>query len=456
MPNRDDLRFGEVDLDVPPVDQEATAPPDVPLFPSGTIVTQLQNTSARLSSIPNPVSASSVRESDVQTGESSLTPGSIQISPRELTRSQGELARSSLENADPVIERRRTVGKRTTISLAPLVLSDNVDSASVPQSLNEAGLPEVLESSEGDPKKRRVESFDESVDWCQKERSATAWMTNVSNEREICEIDVGDPLESEMSFCRDSSVWLSKRLSDGKSSEVTCHRLLPGQQLQFDEAMTKELSQVLAANAVRRISQDEKLNLKPERLLRMRWVLTWKYTEGGDRKAKARLVNLGLSASGAYKCTPTLGNMSRHLFLQACALHKLRVHFGDVSSAFLQTSASEEYQELTIKAPPEARYLFSDSEGKPARFVRLMKSFYSLTSAPRAWWLDITQKLFQLDWKPMSTDQCLWCRYSDDGELKGVIGIHVDDFLIGLADWALGEKWMSEIVFVSLGILEGF
>ena len=34
----------------------------------------------------------------------------------------------------------------------------------------------------------------------------------------------------------------------------------------------------------------------------------------------------------------------------------------------------------------------------------------------------------------MSIDQCLWCRYSDDGKLKGVIGIHVDDFLIGLTD----------------------
>ena len=144
-------------------------------------------------------------------------------------------------------------------------------------------MPEVL-----DTKKRRVESFDESVDWCQKERSAKAWMTNVSNEREIFEIDVDDPLESEMSFCRDASVWLSKRLSDGTSSEVTYHRLLPGQQLQFDEAMTKELSQILTANAVRRLSQKEELNLKPERLLRMRWVLTWKCTEGGDRRRQRR------------------------------------------------------------------------------------------------------------------------------------------------------------------------
>ena len=68
-------------------------------------------------------------------------------------------------------------------------------------------------------------------------------------------------------------MWLSKRLPDGKSSEVTYHRLLPGQQLQLDEAMTKELSQVLAADAVRRLTQEEGLNLKPERLLRMRWVI---------------------------------------------------------------------------------------------------------------------------------------------------------------------------------------
>ena len=45
----------------------------------------------------------------------------------------------------------------------------------------------------------------------------------------------------------------------------------------------------------------------------------------------------------------------------------------------------------------------------------------------------------------MSTDQCLWCRYSDDGELKRVVGTHVDDFLIGLADGDINEKWMSEI-----------
>ena len=73
--------------------------------------------------------------------------------------------------------------------------------------------------------------------------------------------------------------------------------------LQVDEAMTKELSQVLAADAVRRLSQEEELNLKPERLLRMLWVLSWKYTEGGDRKAKSAIGRFGIAAPRTYKCT---------------------------------------------------------------------------------------------------------------------------------------------------------
>ena len=230
-------------------------------------------------------------------------------------------------------------------------------------------MPEALEPSEGDTKKRRVESFDESVDWFQRERSSMAWLTNSSGEREIIEIDVGDPLESENSFCRDSPVWLPKRPSDWKSTEVTYHRLLPTEQLQFDETMTEELSQVLAAHAVRRLTQEEELNLKPERLLRMWWILTWKHTEGGDRETKARLVILGYQypeLTNVPTAAPTLGRMSRHLLLVACPLHKLQIHFGDVSSAFLQTSASEEHQELTIKAPPDVGYLFSDSVGKLA------------------------------------------------------------------------------------------
>ena len=53
----------------------------------------------------------------------------------------------------------------------------------------------------------------------------------------------------------------------------------------------------------RRLTQKEELDLKPERLLRMRWVLTWKYTEGGDREGKSAVGHFGISAPRTYKCT---------------------------------------------------------------------------------------------------------------------------------------------------------
>ena len=70
--------------------------------------------------------------------------------------------RSSLESPNPTAVRRRIVGK-TVILPEPLALSDEVDSRSVPDNCPEAGMPEALEPSERDTKKRRVESFDESV-----------------------------------------------------------------------------------------------------------------------------------------------------------------------------------------------------------------------------------------------------------------------------------------------------
>ena len=186
-PTRDNLRFGEVDFGEPPVRQETVAPSFAPLLPSGAVVGPLQNTSTCLPYIPDPVSESACRESDVPIDESSVAPGSMQTPPRELTRSQSELGRSFLENADPANVRRRKDGKRTNIPPVPFALSDNVDSVSVPESLNEAGLREALEPSEGGTKKRRVESFGEWVDLYQRERSSIAWMTNVSDEREIFE-----------------------------------------------------------------------------------------------------------------------------------------------------------------------------------------------------------------------------------------------------------------------------
>ena len=65
LPTRDDQRFGVVDLGEPLVGQETMAPSFVLVLPSGTVVDPLHNTPTSLSSIPDPISESACRASDV-------------------------------------------------------------------------------------------------------------------------------------------------------------------------------------------------------------------------------------------------------------------------------------------------------------------------------------------------------------------------------------------------------
>ena len=220
LPTGDDLRFGEVDLGDPPVGQETMEPSFVPLF-YPLAPWSIRCKTHPLDCHPDPVSEPVRGDSDVAVDESSVAPGSMQTSPRDLTRSQGELVRSSLENADPATVRRRIVGKRTIIPPVPSASSANVDSVRVPDSLPEAGMPKALEPSAGDTKKRRVESFDESMDWFQRERSSIAWLTNSSDERKVFEIDVGD-----QSFWRDCQMGNRLRLPITVSCQVNSYNLM--------------------------------------------------------------------------------------------------------------------------------------------------------------------------------------------------------------------------------------
>ncbi|CAK0842079.1 unnamed protein product, partial [Prorocentrum cordatum] len=223
-------------------------------------------------------------------------------------------------------------------------------------------------------------------------------------------------------------------LGDGKATEVTHSKLAPGQQLEFDEAMRKEISQVIATKVLKRIAQEELTEIDESRLLKMRWVLTYRYQEGGARKPKARLVILGYqhpSLTELSTAALTPGKLARNMLFQVCAQHKFKLKFGDVSSAFLQTDASEEFESLNVKVPTEVAHAFPDELGRPAQILKMVESFYGLTTAPRAWWLDIPRKLCDRGWRPLRADQCAWTLLDSNNQLKGIIGVHVDDFIIG-------------------------
>ena len=87
-----------------------------------------------------------------------------------------------------------------------------------------------------------------------------------------------------------------------------------------------------------------------ERIMRARWVLTWK----SSGKAKARLCVLGFQDPDLTEVSPdspTLSTASEALIMQWVASHKYRLISGDIKTAFL--SGDEDVRNIFI-APPGA------------------------------------------------------------------------------------------------------
>ena len=253
------------------------------------------------------------------------------------------------------------------------------------------------------------------------------------------------------------SVWLSKKMSE-KGKEVIWNRLPLEEKKQFDLAQAKELSQVATSGALRSLTKEEELQVNPEQIMKMRWVMTWK----GNQMAKARLVILGFMAHNLTQvetASPTMSKAGRHVILMTTSNLNLTLKSGDVTSAFLQSDADLEAEKLTVWGPPELSVMFGGSPHEP-KALRVRKAFYGLVHAPRAWFQSVVNALLSEGWTQLVSDKCVFVLLESqqlepvtstsqdevgeqpqlqEGEepdslprprIVGVAGIHVDDFLL--------------------------
>jgi len=288
-----------------------------------------------------------------------------------------------------------------------------------------------LESSEGEPKNKKARKGHEKVDFIGLMRQ------KIMEDEKTVKIKMDIPLGE---FLDQPSLSFSKRLEAKGSAEVSYNKLDTYEKIAFDEAMSKELSQVWTSKAVRKAQEAELKDLPPERILRMRWLLTWKLMADGTKGAKARLVVLGYQhpeLTQLQTSAPTLSRLGRNMLLSAGVNLGLTLEAGDISSAFLQEGSDAVAQEnICVRPPIELQELFKDKHGR-ASVLRVMKAFYGLTEAPRLFWLDVVKKLTSRGWVQLTTDRCVFIKYSEkrlDEKgfplIIGLIGTHVDDFLI--------------------------
>ena len=229
---------------------------------------------------------------------------------------------------------------------------------------------------------------------------------------------------------KDPSRFVAKKVAKGV--EVSWQKLNVQQRSAMTEAKALEINEWLTSRvcegAIGKVPQD--------RLMKMRWVLTFKSTDDpGTLKAKARLVVLGFTDPDVGLVnvrSPTLSRRGRQLMLQATSLNNWGFLKADAKAAFLQGGPTQSVRNIygrPVKELKEALQLEEDQA------VKFLKSAYGLTVAPRDFYLYVAEILNKLKLSRLQTEPCIWRLRAPDPQTQelrtiGLVGVHVDDFLL--------------------------
>ena len=198
---------------------------------------------------------------------------------------------------------------------------------------------------------------------------------------------------------KDPSKFVAKRVAKGV--EVSNEE----QRRAMKEAKHAEISEWLAS----RVCQAAVGPVPNDRLMRMRWVLTFKQADQpGLVKAKARLVVLGFTDPdyGAVAVrSPTLSRRGRQLLLQAGVHRHWQMLKADAKTAFLQGHASQQSRQIFGMPVKELQEAMNLPEGQAVQFL---KAAYGITIAPREFYLYVHDILVKLGVERLKSEPCIW------------------------------------------------
>ena len=155
-------------------------------------------------------------------------------------------------------------------------------------------------------------------------------------------------------------------------------------------------------------------------------------TPDGTPRAKARLVVQGFKDPDALDgslqtSSPTALRTTRLSVLLYSQINNWPLFTADVSTAFLQGKGSD--RNLWVLLPPDACQILGYPKGTR---MKLKKSMYGLSDAPRLWWQEATRRLEECGFEKHPLDPCLFLSYAWTNNVKvldGIICLHVDDML---------------------------
>ena len=237
-------------------------------------------------------------------------------------------------------------------------------------------------------------------------------------------INVFDEENREQSLNLDAVEWKYKDLHEVNIIEVDRARQNSSEGF---EAKQKEL-----ANFTRMGVYNEVPDVNQERIS-LRWIITEKEVEGVVC-LKARLVCRGFEETGFTETdSPTCGKDALRIFASIAVMNGWEPEFTDIQCAFLQGEPLE--RTVFVEPPVEAK--------KPGVIWQLNIPVYGLKDGPRRWFLKAEKVLLALGFVQSSSNKAVFF-FRQSGNLKGLLALHVDDFIHA------GDKCFREETIVKL------
>ena len=220
-------------------------------------------------------------------------------------------------------------------------------------------------------------------------------------------------------------------LKDPKWSEqLWKQQLMAGIQKEVDNVVhTKQALRALSLQESRQARQQFADRVIPSRL-----VLTPKVDESGQDIVKARWTARGDKDPDLFSLiregktqAPTISSNGRFTVLQLIASYQFKMQLGDVTGAFLEADNMVRAEGKLFMAMPTTYPLPGyDKE----QLFEVIRPIYGLNDSPQNWFNKFRQTVKGQGWIQSKLDPCVFFLWQGE-QLAGVMGVHVDDVVIG-------------------------
>ena len=205
------------------------------------------------------------------------------------------------------------------------------------------------------------------------------------------------------------------------------------QQAKYEEADRKEWKQWVTTESAAVVPLQEERKIPRYKIFTapMRYVRTNKAEDPSEVEAKSRLVDPGHldPQLGLYRTdAPTTTGLAVFLCALIAVCLSLDGWVFDVRTAFLSGGKIE--REAYVRAPKEGLPAVEGLDRvRPYALLRLLKTVYGLTDAPRAWYLKARQVLKSIGFVELRCARAVFVLHMG-GKLIALLTLHVDDGML--------------------------